>query len=231
MLVMDPVLVDYFASGKPIWEETYVWIVGRNLVTGVEEPFGYWTGEYTQTFSVLNRITGGYETREYSAEKAIVVVPVIAGSASLSSLEAIAFQFDATLASVQNNMRGKNLRRASVEIHKGYYDPGSTKLIANPMLVYLGLVNDGEEDVPPANENGDSGDSAIINLTFIPHIRGYKTNAKTRSNHTGKARSNDTIYKWVNVAGGWPLRWGKKKKSVRAGKGRDKNHHRKHKKN
>lgn len=230
MLTIDPVLIDYFASGQPIDEYTYVWIWGRNLETDADEPFGYWTGGYDQTFQWKNRETGDFEERIYKSEKgkAIEVVPVIGGTPSLSELEAIAFQFNATLASVQNNIRGKNLRRAKVEVHKGYYNPLTTKLIANPMLVYLGLVNEGDEDTPPTDPNGEDSDPTSITLTFIPHIRGFKANPKTRSNHTGKSRLGDTFYKWVNVAGGWALRWGRKKKAVRVG--RNKNHHRKDKK-
>lgn len=221
MQIIDPVLQAYFASGQPIVEESYVWIVGRDLVSGDEEPFGYWTGEYTQTFSVYNRRLSLYENRQYVGNGAIEVVPIISGSSSLQSLDAISMQFAGGLDDVQDNIRGKNLRRAWVEIHKGYYDPQTTKLIASPMLVYIGLVNDGDEDIPAASPTGESDDPSSISLTFIPHLRGFKSNAKTRSNQTGRARSNDTIYKLGNIAGGWPLRWGKERKKVGRNKGKN----------
>jgi hypothetical protein len=212
MLTMDPALVAHFAAGKPYAEETYVWIIGRNAGTGAEEPFGLWTGEHTLSFTVFDPRVQANVLRSYVGSGSIEVVPIIMGSPNLQTQNAITFEFSTVVSGVRDLFRGKNLRASHVQVHKGYFDTATDKLIANPMLVYVGMVDEGSEDEPAQNADGSASDPARIGVSFIPHIRSFKKNSKTRSFATGQGRSGDIFYKWSNVVAAWRIWWGRNSK-------------------
>lgn len=218
MRAMDAGLVSFFASGKPYAEETYVWVVGRNFTTHAEEAFGLWTGEHTLTFTVFDPRVQANAARSYVGSGAILTVPLIPSVPSLQTQNAITFDFSGDTSAIRDLFRGKNLKGSHVEVHKGYFDAATDKLIANPMLVYVGIVDTGDESEDAVDINGDATEGKKISIAFIPHIRSFKVNSRTRSYATSLSRSGDTFYRWANTVAAWRIWWGRRKKGHGGGK-------------
>ena len=99
-----------------------------------------------------------------------------------------------------------SLRTARVQIFRGYLDPDSMLLVANPRSRFLGQVNTAPEQV--AAVGGQS--IRTINVRSHTHETTRTSNAK-KGDETYKQRSGDRFGQYGGTAGKWELWWGEVK--------------------
>ena len=106
---------------------------------------------------------------------------------------------------VQTMARGNEaaLRTARVQIFRGYLDPNSMLLVANPRSRFVGQVNTAPEKV--AGVGGQS--IRTINVRSHTHEM-TRTNPAKKSDETYKQRSGDRFGQYGGTAGKWELWWG-----------------------
>lgn len=98
------------------------------------------------------------------------------------------------------------LRTARVQIFRGYLDPNSMLLVANPRSRFLGQVN-----TAPENVAGVGGQSIrTINVRSHTHEM-TRTSPAKKSDETYKQRSGDRFGQYSGTAGKWELWWGEAK--------------------
>lgn len=98
------------------------------------------------------------------------------------------------------------LRSARLQIFRGYLDPDSMLLVANPRSRFLGQVNTAPEQV--AAVGGQS--IRTINARSHTHEMTRASNAK-KGDETYKLRSGDRFGQYSGTAGKWELWWGEAK--------------------
>lgn len=100
------------------------------------------------------------------------------------------------------------LRTATVQIFRGYLDPVSMLLVANPRSRFLGQVNTAPERV--AAVGGQS--LRTINVRSHTHEM-TRTSPAKKSDETYKQRDGDRFGRFGGTAGSWELWWGENKGS------------------
>jgi hypothetical protein len=95
------------------------------------------------------------------------------------------------------------LRTARVQIFRGYLDPNSMLLVANPRSRFLGMVNTAPEKVAGV------GGQSIRTINVRSHTQEMtRTSPAKKSDETYKLRSGDRIGQYGGTAGKWELWWG-----------------------
>jgi len=213
MRSMPTDLLNYFLARKMVIEEKFLWVYGRNPTTNAIEEFGFWTGDQTITITVTNRL-GANVTRNYVGSGTIITAPVIVGTPSLGTQNAITFELSGIIDYVKDSLRGKNIRNASCEVHILYRHEDTDLAIAPPELVYIGQGDGATEHTNALSYDGNEA-AAIPTFTFtiIPHIRGFRKNFKTRSYQHGLERAGDTFFKFCGTSWMWRIWWGAGRKS------------------
>ncbi|WP_152565765.1 hypothetical protein [Devosia riboflavina] len=98
------------------------------------------------------------------------------------------------------------LRVARVQIFRGYLDPDSMLLVANPRSRFVGQVNTAPETVA-----GPGGES-IRTINVRSHTQEMtRTNSAKKSDETYRLRSGDRFGQYAGTAGNWELWWGEVK--------------------
>jgi len=98
------------------------------------------------------------------------------------------------------------LRVARVQIFRGYLDPNSMLLVANPRSRFLGQVNTAPERVAAV------GGQSVRTINVRSHTQEMtRTNSAKKSDETYKLRSGDRFGQYAGTAGNWELWWGEVK--------------------
>lgn len=112
---------------------------------------------------------------------------------------------------VQLMVRGHNCRNAKVQIWRGYLDPVSMLLVAEPRSRRVGQIN-GTPIVTPA-----VGGQGSITLKIVSHTRELtRTNPAKRSDETYRLRSGDRFGRYSGTAGQWEIWWGEARQAENA---------------
>ncbi|KKB09412.1 hypothetical protein [Devosia chinhatensis] len=109
---------------------------------------------------------------------------------------------------VQIMARGNEqaLRTARVQIFRGYLDPASMLLVANPRSRFLGQVNTAPERVAAV------GGQSVRTINVRSHTHEMtRTSPAKKSDETYKLRSGDRFGQYSGTAGKWELWWGEVK--------------------
>lgn len=98
------------------------------------------------------------------------------------------------------------LRVARVQIFRGYLDPDSMLLVANPRSRFLGQVNTAPERVAAV------GGQSVRTINVRSHTQEMtRTSPAKKSDETYKLRSGDRFGQYAGTAGNWELWWGENK--------------------
>jgi hypothetical protein len=98
------------------------------------------------------------------------------------------------------------LRTARVQVFRGYLDPDSGLLVANPRSRLVGFVNGAPEMTAAV------GGQSVRTIKVVSHTRELtRTNSAKRSDETYKLRSGDRFGQYAGTAGQWELWWGETK--------------------
>lgn len=195
---------NYLHARKGVIPRSFVWIRGKNLTTGATETLGLWNGEDTVDVSVISGETGLPVTRTYHAGASLLRVDPITRTPELE-VRTLRVGLSQVSEAVQLAVRGYDIRNAPIEVHEGFLDHDTHKLIAEPTIDFVGSVNGTPITTPPAGEDGN------ITLNCVSHSRMLtRTNPAKKSHETQRRRSDDQFRKYNTVANQWQYWWGER---------------------
>lgn len=182
-----------------------LWITARDRDTGLPESIGFWTGDDNQTFSI------GGVSRDYLGAGAMLAVDPIVHQTGLV-IRNLTVSLSPLSEAVALAMRGYDPRLAPAEIHQAFFDPATHLLLANPVRVFRGWVNEVEITTPEIG-----GDAACrVLLASNSQILTRKLPAKKSDASHQKRFSGDTFMQYADVSGTVPIAWGEKLATVDA---------------
>lgn len=183
----------------------FLTIKGKTL-GGSAATFPYWTGVGNITTNVPPADGGSSESRNFIGTGTLLEVPPIVDAIGIEA-RSVTFGLDHisdASGSPMDAVYGNNIRVARVELHRGFYDPATWELVAEPSLIFEGRVDGASvDDAAAGGTGGLSLDvvSSAIDLT--------KTNPAKESDEQQKLRSGDRIRQYSDtVADVW---WGQTK--------------------
>lgn len=195
---------NYLNAGKGVIPRNFVWIKARNRDTGAAEYVGFWNGLDSVDVSVIDGVSGLPVTRTYHAAGSLLAVGTITRTPELE-VRTVRVGLSQISEAVQLAVRGYDVRHAPIEIHEGYLDLESRKLVGDAIVDFVGWVNGAPIDTPAINQNGG------IQLDCVSHSRMLtKTNPAKKSHETQKRRSADKFRQYNTVAGQWQYWWGER---------------------
>ena len=179
----------------------FIYIRGKDS-GGSAKTFGYWKGLGNVTVTVTSAIDGGSESRSYVGDGAIVDVDPVIYSLGLEVRD-ISVNLSQIHATVQDMVRGNDIRHAQVEFHIGILDASTGALVANPLPYWLGYV-----DGAPIETPADGGEGSVTLKMVSCTADLTRSNTAKKSDETQKLRSGDRFRKWADSAGGIKVWWG-----------------------
>lgn len=163
---------------------TFIWIEGRDPITSLPDPAGFWDDVGSVTV----------DSRTYVGSGNVVTISPISARSDLS-IPAINVTLSGLATEAIGMVRGTSLSQAPVEIHYGIYDT-STRLLLPPLFpLFVGQVDAVEIKTP------ESGGSCTIILTCESASRALTIRRTgTRSEETQTTRNaTDRFYSYTNA--------------------------------
>lgn len=185
-------LVD--APDKGIAERKFVSFFVRSLDGESTATFSFWNDLDTVTASVLKPDTGSAENRTYYGDGSLLGIDPVVMTSDLT-VQTIGITLSQIHSTVQNMVRGYDIRGARVEIHRGIFDPQTHELAGPIYCRFVGFVNKVSIGTPKVGEEG------AIEIKAVSIARELtRTNPAKKSDETQRRRSNDRFYRYVGVA-------------------------------
>lgn len=183
------------APDTGIRERDFVTFYARTLDGLSTVLYPFWNDLDTVTTSVLRGDTGVAEDRDFVGDGALLTVPRIplVSDLTIQTVQIVLSQIHPT---VQNMVRGHDIRGALVEIHRGLFDP-KTNVIAGSIYCHMrGKVNKAPIATPKA---GDEGSISIDVVSIVRELT--RTNPAKKSDETQKRRGpGDRLRQYAGVA-------------------------------
>lgn len=156
----------------------------------------------TISVAVIDGQTGSTVTREYQGAGALHSISDIPLTVGLN-VRTVTVNLSNIHPTVQEMVRGRDLRNAWVEIHRGLVDPATGRLVDPPMLHFMGTVNEANPRRPAV---GGSGGIAITVTSITNELT--RTNPALFSDVTLSRRSGDRFGRYLDIMGDKKLHWG-----------------------
>jgi len=192
------------APDNGITSRDLVYFFVRSLDGESTTQFGFWNGLDTVTISVLRGDTGLSQSRVYHGDGSLISMDRIPLTSDLTvrTVKVVLSQLHAT---VQDMVRGYDIRGAKVEIHRGVFDPQSNALVGAPICHFVGKVNKAPIQTPAVDQEGS------ISIDVVSIVRELtRINPAKKSDETQKRRSGDRFRRYAGVAN-VPVWWGEEK--------------------
>lgn len=170
---------------------------------GTPYRYGFYSDiEPAVSVAVIDGQTGATATREYLGAGALHSVSDITLTVGLN-IYSVSIVLSNVHPTVQEMVRGRDIRNARVEIHRGIINP-ATGLLADPPIVnFIGTVNKATPRRPPAGGEGGVTITAVSALNELT-----RTNPAKFSDATISRRGGDRLLRYVDIMGDVRLHWG-----------------------
>ncbi len=174
-----------------------IWIVARNRTTGLPETMGLWTGEDHATFMIDG------QPRLYFGAGTVLQVDDLTYSVGLS-VQMQTARLSAITPEVALLLRGYDARLAPVEIHRALFFAASGALVAPPMRLFKGRIEEQPISTPV------KGGTAAVQIKMASSVREMtRTLTLMKSDPALRARSpGDGFRKYNTVSGQVDTPWG-----------------------
>ncbi len=204
MRYLDPATLAALRSGH-VAPRDFLWLSPRDRDTGALVPMGFWSDLGTVSAPVIDPETDAEITRSYTGAGDLVevgAVPLAAGFA----VQTVSLKLSQLTPGAAAAVRGYDLRRAPVELHRGYLDPTTGLLVGPAIPFFTGEVDDAPISTPAEGEEG------AINITLVSHAQELsRTNPAKRSDADQRERApGDGFFRHAAVVGSWRIDWGQK---------------------
>lgn len=183
----------------------FVWIENFDGTEG----WGFYSGtEPSIELTVVSAQTGNLEIRTYLGAGTLQSVGDITRTVGLDVYN-VSVVLSNIHPTVQNMVRGENIRNGVVEIHRGIIDPLTDELADPPMVDFLGTVNKASPRRPAI---GGSGGIEISCTSFTNELT--RSNPAMMSDATQSKRQGDRFFRYVEAMAEVRLPWGADPKEV-----------------
>lgn len=185
----------------------FLWIEPRDRDTGQTVPFGFWSDVGTRAFDVIDPVTDAVLRRTYSGAGDLVRTGPVALAVGLA-VQTVSITLSQLAPGALEVLRRYDLKRAPVELHRGWLDPRSRLQVAPALPFFEGVIDTAPLTTPAEGEEGQ------IALTAVSHAQELtRTNSATRSDADQRLREpTDGFFRHAAEIGNWRLFWGQNAK-------------------
>ena len=188
--------LSYLQSRNGFSARTLFWVQARNRGTGLVETMGLWSGEENRAFTIGGVVRDYYGAGALLGLDGIVMQTGIGVRLQRISLAAVS-------AEVAQLLRGYDASLAPCEIHRALYDPLTGSLIAEPLRIWKGFVD--QAPIPTAEIGGES----VVDMSLASAARALtRTLTLTKSDAVQRLRGGDRMRQYQDVSGKVPVAWG-----------------------
>ena len=197
MRILDPTSAAYLAARSGVASRHMVHVLARNRATGAREALGLWQGD-----DHLSLTIGGEARTYYGAGALVGVEPIRAGiGLEVRMLQLVLAPMTPEVAQL---LRGYDARLAPVELHRALLSLETGQLIADPIRVFRGWI---DEVKIRTGEVGGTGEATV---TLASAARGL-TRALTLTRSEAEMRrrdAGDAFRQYTDIAGEVGVWWG-----------------------
>lgn len=202
MRTLDPIVQSALEAGTLVPRD-FLWITARDRDTGTTFEYGMWSDLGSVTAPVLDPVTGLSVSRIYRGFGALVEVSpvVLVSGLTVQTVTITLSQLDPDAINLLQNY---DLRRAPVELHRGFLDPVSMRLASPAVPRFSGFVDEAPLITPA------EGGSGSIELTCASHTQDLTRSSSAKRSDADQRRrsSTDGFFRHAAVVGQWTITWG-----------------------
>lgn len=191
-------------ADRRLFPRDFLWVTATRYSDGVEVAQGFWSDAGDISAEIFNPDTNAVEIRLFHGVGTLVSISTLADVSNLTVQELeIAIPPEESFG--QDLLRIYDLRRAKVEIYRGFLDPASRRLVGPADPRFLGFIDEVEED------EDDAGNTTGVAkcVSFTQELT--RSNPDTRSDDSQRLRAaTDDFLADVSTVGDWSLFWGQK---------------------
>lgn len=188
-----------------------LFIEGLDL-DGDPDSWGIWTGPDNITTDVVSATTGTSVSRSYVGGGTLLRVPQIVDGIGLET-QGVNFEVSQIVSYTRDMVFGANLRGARVTLNRGRRDPATYLFIADPEVLFAGIVDTVDGQIGAAGGEG----SIAISCRAQP-IELNNTNPAMKSDESTQELFGGDRFRRYDVAQIVPRRWGMVKAASGKGK-------------
>jgi hypothetical protein len=200
MRILDTASSEYLTAHTGVASRHMVHVIGRNRQTGAQEALGLWQGDDHLTIAI-----DGVNRTYYGAGGLIGVEPIRAGiGLEVRMLQATLSPLTPEVALL---LRGYDTRLALAEVHRGLLSLETGQLIAEPIRVFRGWVDEVKI------RTGEVGGTSEATVTLASAARGLTRALTLTRSDTEMRRRNagDRFRDYADIAGEVGVWWGEKR--------------------
>ena len=197
MRILDPTSAAYLAARSGVASRHMVHVLARNRATGAREALGLWQGD-----DHLSLTLGGEARTYYGAGALVGVEPIRSGiGLEVRMLQLVLAPMTPEVAQL---LRGYDARLAPVELHRALLSLETGQLIADPIRVFRGWIDE------VRIRTGEVGGTGEATVTLASAARGLtRALTLTRSEAEMRRRSaGDAFRQYTDIAGEVGVWWG-----------------------
>jgi hypothetical protein len=197
MRLLDTASSDYLSARAGVASRHMVHVIARNRATGAQEALGLWQGD-DHLMIAINGVNRTY----YGAGTLVGVEPIRAGIGL--DVRLLQLGLSPLTPEVAQLLRGYDARLAPAEIHRALLSLETGQLIAEPIRVFRGWVDEVKI------RTGDVGGTGDATVTLASAARGLtRALTLTRSDAEMRRRTaGDAFRRYTDIAGDVGVWWG-----------------------
>lgn len=185
-----------------IIRRNFVWLEGKNRVSGAVETMGLWNGDADITINVISGTTGLSTARDYVGCGPLLAISPIPLVSDLT-IRTVTISLSPIDEAVEQAIRGYDPRQGRVEIHRGFYSLDTHLVVAPPVPRFIGRINKSPIKTPAVGGEGSVEVECVSDTRELTKI-----NPAKKSDETQKLRSGDRFRRYGTVAGEVSVFWG-----------------------
>lgn len=207
MRILDPTSTEYLSACTGVASRHMIHVVARNRATGAQEALGLWQGDDHLTIAI-NGVNRSY----FGSGTLIGMEPIRAGIGLEVRMLQVALS--PLTPEVALMLRGYDARLAPAEIHRGLLSLETGQLIAEPIRVFRGWVDEVKIRTGAVSGTGEGGDTGEATVTLASAARGLtRALTLTRSDAEMRRRNaGDRFRAYTDIAGEVGVWWGEKRR-------------------
>ena len=206
MRILDPTSAAYLAARSGVASRHMIYVLARNRETGATEALGLWQGDDHLTLAI-----GDVNRTYYGAGGLIGVEPIRAGIGL--EVRMLQLALSPLTPEVAQLLHGYDARLAPAEVHRGLLSLETGQLIAEPIRVFRGWVDEVKLKTGEVGGTGAVGDTGEATVTLASAARGLtraltltRSDAEMRRRNTG-----DRFRDYTDISGEVGVWWGEKR--------------------
>lgn len=166
-------------AGRHLKRRLFIWVVARDLITGLPDPIGFWDD--------VGNVTVG--SRTYIGSGSVVKVDTIHATSDFT-IPALTVTMSGLSPTVVAVVRGEVVSQASIEVSLGLFDVDTNSLVDSTLYtMFTGVIDTVEIQTPEAG----GFCNVIFTCESISRALTIKSTA-TRSPPSSKERSSTDLF-------------------------------------